>query len=598
MVPEHIIFEVLSQSSWTDIIKCRAISKQWRALIDESTSLKYLVYLGIHGKIDGPADCEPQSSVERVRLLHALERSWTFLDIQNRETIITAFQDRLRLIGNDLVERIHLRWIESEGYTELGVGYHRLSSSTLLPKFNHSRSILDVPNESERVSFNPDPSERSWQECFTNAASGLIVYESRSYDGPFASIQMSLRLLSDPTSTHPLATNPVLDTGSLLPYGPSASVSTLRRFVAGPLLILQVRNDDGRRSRIDRHALRGCAMTVIIWNWMTGEIVVRLHRTFTEYKVWRQMALLSSTAFVLPVTCSVPPGNTLSSAELEIYDFSPEAIVFEDGQPTPVLRRTFLLPAIADASRVEDADTFDLFATCDLTATYFPESHDMTSMPARAKPFLPSAEDSLCALTLETFLVDEQVFYAYVFITFARTLLATYSSARVNWSEWGVKGAAAFHGHSSTHGRGLKWALHGSRVAIMQVRGWDRHGINRNLQVLDFSPSRLSRHTAALREAQCWPSETDVRLPADTAHTAPVMDKGLENHDSHLGAQPYHIPRPFASWPIVAELPFLRSTLQGEVWRSIDVRLDMDQERIMIKAYGTEGSITSHRTIF
>lgn len=90
--------------------------------------------------------------------------------------------------------------------------------------------------------------------------------------------QFHLRWLHDTTLAHPLAAQPILDTGDLLPTPPGWHLRTVRSVLIGNLLLVEMRDSP---PTITFNALQGSdpigSLIIVVWNWITGELLfVRL----------------------------------------------------------------------------------------------------------------------------------------------------------------------------------------------------------------------------------------------------------------------------------------------------------------------------------
>lgn len=85
--------------------KTRQVCRSWSLIINASVSLRYLVWLGIHGMADGDYAFRPRSAAERLEALLRQENAWATLDFRRFDSKQIHTEDRMRLSGDDAVER-------------------------------------------------------------------------------------------------------------------------------------------------------------------------------------------------------------------------------------------------------------------------------------------------------------------------------------------------------------------------------------------------------------------------------------------------------------------------------------------------------------
>lgn len=74
------------------------VSRYWKTLIEYSTTLKYSVLLGIHGKIDQPRSSRLSVAGRLDRLVNSESLGWTRLNFPRQDELL-LFQEQIRIMG-------------------------------------------------------------------------------------------------------------------------------------------------------------------------------------------------------------------------------------------------------------------------------------------------------------------------------------------------------------------------------------------------------------------------------------------------------------------------------------------------------------------
>ncbi|KAF8312785.1 hypothetical protein DL93DRAFT_2156494 [Clavulina sp. PMI_390] len=565
--PPDLLLNILQELEYKQITRCRGVCRLWHDIISHSSLLRYIVSLGIHSKVDGDRSFHPRAAADRLSSLLALESAWTSMKFRMHDSFDVDPEDRMRFAGVDAIERARG---SGQG---MAMTYDRLGSVLSGEKLSLGETIYpgvsEIQDRSARGSEWLDPSGRRFEDCFFDADNELFICESRKDDATRARKIFHLRWLHDPKLDHPLAAQPMLDTGDLLKFPSGSPLNTVRTMIIGNLVLVEMHN-----SNLPLHAHQlprtgpPVASVVIVWNWTTGELIFRLRLEHHDGHIYTDLSLLSPTEFMVPVTRILSSGRT--SATVQVYSFarSSPLPIDSDGIPRPRLLRTFFLPTLNDNLHVE-------FTCCSSLTNrsvwargereteildYQRQAHvraeSMNVRPIETplfipKPFRPADDDRLCALIIETYIPHElwtpsDFPYGYVFVTRASTLLKEYPDGLdwIPWEQWGPRGAALLHGNSVDMRWGNCWYPHGWRIVVASKIGTVRQrddvsngtgqeyddsdeeesiGISPygarsywGLSVLDFNPDRVRR--SWLDAPSSWPPDV---VPGDAPDTEP-----------------------------------------------------------------------------
>jgi len=140
-------------------IKLGQVCRAWHTAITQSVTLRYIVWLGIYGKVDGDGEFFPQAAAQRLDSLLCQETAWSSLHFRRLDSFSCHPNDRLRLAGIDAGERSR------------GIGNQLVMSCDKLPSIISSSGL-----ELGSATYNDDA---SFEDCFFDADNELLICESR-----------------------------------------------------------------------------------------------------------------------------------------------------------------------------------------------------------------------------------------------------------------------------------------------------------------------------------------------------------------------------------------------------------------------------------
>lgn len=226
---------------------------------------------------DGDYAFRPHSAAERLEALLQQENAWATLDFRRFDTKQIHTEDRMRLSGDDAVERAR--------------GQRRRAEMTL--QCDQLPSIISGTDLVMGHPISIGEPDLTFEDSFCETDSAMIICElryvskhrtlsailtsraliSRQDDLIRSRKQFHLRWLHDPALPHPLAAQPILDTGDLLPTPPGWHLTTVRSVLIGDLFLVEMR--DGPLTITD--PIQGGdyigSLIIIVWNWLTGELI-------------------------------------------------------------------------------------------------------------------------------------------------------------------------------------------------------------------------------------------------------------------------------------------------------------------------------------
>ncbi|KAF9505942.1 hypothetical protein BS47DRAFT_1489590 [Hydnum rufescens UP504] len=407
--PVEILLNVFKYLDGRDLARCMRVSKTWKYYIDESSATQYAIRLTKHGYKDSPRAQDGPYSSTASRL--------------------KAFEDHIKRWGS-------LDWIEERiRLPEKSLPWKELAGGILA--FSHCKSItcIKLPSricqsplrtwthksDFEILSFTIDPSQDL-----------LVLVEILDSNGKI-SLDMHLRTLSGNTQ-HPRASG-ILSSQDLLD-------------------IDNMRNKFYLRVMGDAVALLGKDARLLIWNWLTGELICDLEA--------------SGFVWIGPRTILLPwnSHDTSVCGALELY---------EVGQATR-LRKTVVLelPLYYSPKRLG-------FFLYDVHAN---------PTPSGCVPFdssdLWNIHVSICALDYDPaenspdLVVSVAMLEQYAHEYLHRDHVE--STPSISWTDWGPHNTCLIHRFARDHPRWCE--TRGSRFAWLDT--------SKNLSVVDFTPNLIA----------------------------------------------------------------------------------------------------------
>ncbi|KAF8302070.1 hypothetical protein DL93DRAFT_499651 [Clavulina sp. PMI_390] len=610
-----IIERILFQAHWIDILRCRIVCRLWNSMISSSTAIRYMVWLGIHGKEDGDGSSHHQTSAERLALLLDHERSWA--------TLQARFHSRHQFDENSI-------------YYPCGSDVVFVGKQHPPPQRGFEGVLRHLPST---IAPNGDPRDEKFvgdfglYTCWVDVENDLVVTRV----GRDSMIKLHIRCLHAPHADHPLAQEPTIDLKRFLemPHGRfdrsnSRSGYGFLMITSGPYLIVQHSLTSYSSSGSDNRGLDDplSAYTILVLSWITGEVLAVSFASAAkckgqinqipspqrcvfpwrrnEYDEIKQFCLISPTVFVVPEVRWIGPVNQERRYKLSIslhaFDFSKSSTTDELGCPVPTLIGIFLLPVFEDQDR---GCQLTIKLGCSVTRRemlpYWPSS---SKGPVTDKPFHPhhQVDDKIFTISVQLDSNERNM----LFMTYTRSLLVSNSvpTNPVPWDMWGKA-----HGGCLWIPRDSVVATYGQRVAIVSCRAnrWRlQMELGWTLELLDLNRARTSRLVVlqSSNDDDLSPSDSHsetMENPAASESGPPTLPmmwpppiENLDDYDQLTLRIALHSPIdmfPHSSQNIsldvtagtlrfahnVMQLPGLRRC--RESWR---LGLDMDAERIIL----------------
>lgn len=144
----------------TLFLRLSKVSRYWKTLIEHSATLRYTVWLGIHGKVDQPASNRQLSIAERAQhLIETEELGWRNLSFP-RQDKLELQHEQIRIMGY--------------GGTCERSGYYQSDNLAI--------TLGALPNASSPLPFQfepPKPLEISRPDYTQDPALDVIIYRAR-----------------------------------------------------------------------------------------------------------------------------------------------------------------------------------------------------------------------------------------------------------------------------------------------------------------------------------------------------------------------------------------------------------------------------------
>ncbi|KAI0795917.1 hypothetical protein C8Q75DRAFT_744368 [Abortiporus biennis] len=404
-LPHELVAEILTYLHFRDLLRVTTLCRTLNQTVTHSVELQYKIELGADGMVDGPRTPGSMPIADRLRLLLDRRKRWQNLDWTQQITLPLHGACQ----AYEMVAGVFAKTMTIPGHT----GSRYLACTWLPTRSEPAHTLVKEDIGIPSRDFAIDPS----QDLIA------LVDVDESFDN--IQIQISLRTIST-NKQHPLASK-----AELIGQVPLHVNSCFIQFVQDVV---------GMFFWVDGPGL-------MIWNWHTGELVVRALQSELHHGTW-DFSFLSSRAFMLTTIGG--------SGSIEIYSFSGHAITHEDGSLVPPAHAASLrLPDLKDPYEIRKFSTHS--------------SPFLGGNISRGKPFTTSQENRVHLMSIHYgaqgprfhLLIKNDFLLSHVPPNFAYQDQS--KAVTKQWSEWGVKNSRFLE-----HNVSFKWLryVHGQRVVL------------------------------------------------------------------------------------------------------------------------------------
>ncbi|KAF8299927.1 hypothetical protein DL93DRAFT_579803 [Clavulina sp. PMI_390] len=253
IIPEQVLLEILQNSGFLDIVRCRAVCRRWNEIISSSVALQYIVWLGIFDKEDGDSMFAPQSSVERLKILLEQEAAWANLAPRSREfPTIDRRGVSIRLSDHGVAFQI-------PGDHQTTLVFHSLPSMISKQNLAPSPEVTLVENLA------------SWKLLWEHAHHSLYVFTTTErINADLSQPLLRLCATSIPETPHPSTQKPIVCGSDLQITPDSLDHRIIRTTIHDRLLLLEI------AVGADVEALTPPAAYVVVWDWIAGGLIAMI----------------------------------------------------------------------------------------------------------------------------------------------------------------------------------------------------------------------------------------------------------------------------------------------------------------------------------
>ncbi|KAF8306338.1 hypothetical protein DL93DRAFT_2101670 [Clavulina sp. PMI_390] len=570
-----------------EIEACRA----WRAVIDESISLKYIVLLETHSSVDEDSSSILPTSSDRLHALILLELAWAILGPRSYQSSSIDFGTTVHLSYDGFFEAVSL------------VNGQQVVVMQQLPSVISLRSsivLYEVPI--------PQIVTIQWNHWNTDARSQLLVLFASGYRASDVPL-LQLRWLFDGEKAHPLVHHPEITPQNLR----ASNQSGVRRAYQSSLLGCRIRGDmlliELRSIEVNPQQELNI---LVVWNWRKGAVAARLElpgraQGPDSYHLMHWGLLTPST---LMVTQYQAQRNAPTAVKLRLYAIGVVEDTRED-ECRPALLRTFLLPAVGSTHiswlQLEIGNTTRGPTIPENLYTLTPPMAISVLTPI-SKPFIHviDDQDELCMIKV----LPSGFAPLHTFVFFARTLLAAYDLPTVPWEVWGANNVACLV-DSSWLGLLPRTAIFGARVArvrsaprslptmaepditstTLDPEGEEELSQEGVLEILDFNQLRIRR----LMHPGSWPpaSSSDQAQLTQRVNSFKVSEPRIM-HGSYLQVKPQQLQQE-GNLAVLADLSpatldFSVTEMRSTEWVGQELsEVLVDSEHIVAISHGRQG---------
>ncbi|KAI8986782.1 hypothetical protein BD414DRAFT_578064 [Trametes punicea] len=293
-LPDELLVHIASQLPFADVISLHQVCSRWLDIVRSHAALQYKLELRVAGMIDNPAS--RQVPGERLRILREKEAAWRVLDLSDKRSLTLKHNPSgiYDLTGGTLLlgERR-----QGESFTGTDavhtINLHSAFDDRAKQRASSLWSNIDLGKQVIDVGL-------AIQEHDLIA---VVTYQYTNDAQLLASVDIHL-LKHSTGQPHPAAAKSVLHFENIH-YLPGHCSIMLE--ISGDTLCFLLNNYFP--------FINADPVTVVIYNWKTGEPKVKQKRSYSDPTIFNSFILLSPDTIVLPII----PTNTL-----EICQFSEE----------------------------------------------------------------------------------------------------------------------------------------------------------------------------------------------------------------------------------------------------------------------------------
>ncbi|KAG9038606.1 hypothetical protein FRB95_000828 [Tulasnella sp. JGI-2019a] len=305
-LPPELVVVTLSHATLIDIVRCKLVCKTFNTVINESTTLQYLIELGCAGYVDGNYGKGTLLQHERLRRLIEIESAWREFSL--------ATKTKFKIPG-----------VFPTPY-EFGEGVF-ICGHTKLDTIRSTSVFGDVTSDHEtRTLSQTQPPVKAVCDVAIDPGSDLLILledrdEDEGIDGESKIYDFHIRSLST-YLPHAAAQK------SVITYRAPAEVGDIATTVIVEDLL----------SAMFSYALQDGDGELVIWNWKTGEKIARLRGSFPPLTT---CTFLSPAVFIIPQTRT---SEGALKAYLAVYAIPSSE---QGGVVTPCLLAMYNMPAFS-----------------------------------------------------------------------------------------------------------------------------------------------------------------------------------------------------------------------------------------------------------
>ncbi|KAL6306507.1 hypothetical protein BKA93DRAFT_729237 [Sparassis latifolia] len=270
-LPSEILIAILKYLDFKELLKCNLICKTFRHIVAQSLELQYIIELAADGMVDGPPG--RMTTADRLHLLLDRRRRWRTLDWTKKTLVsVPGPCQAYELVG--------------------GVFAKSMSVSNLVGSRHFIATWLPTRSE-PAISIMRDDLGIATRDFAIDPSQDLIAFVDADDNSPNRGFLLKIQFRTISTNkAHPQARS--TEVRAPIPFSLGSSFVQIVDDIVGMFFWVH-------------------GPGLIIWNWMTGEILVYCIGFDLPAGTW-DFAFLSNRAFMLTATAG--------SGSVEIFSFS------------------------------------------------------------------------------------------------------------------------------------------------------------------------------------------------------------------------------------------------------------------------------------